>query len=137
MDPALIKKLLIKPGYRVLILNAPEGYVERISPLPEDAALAEEGSGPCDFVQLFCKDKASVDTLAPEAIAAVKPGGVLWLCYPKRGPKVQTDINRDTGWEAVVRAGWGPVMQIAIDDVWSALRFRPEADIRRTSGRWA
>lgn len=135
MDPTLTKKLLIKPGYQLLILNAPKGYVERISPLPEDATLAEAGSGLYDFVQLFCRDKTDVDALAPAAIAAVKPGGVLWLCYPKRGPKVQTDINRDTGWETVNRAGWGPVMQIAIDDLWSALRFRPEADIQRTSNR--
>lgn len=135
MDPTLIKKLLIKPSGRVLIVNAPEGYLNRITPLPEGATLAEADAAGCDLVQLFCRNKADVDALAAAAIAAVKPGGVLWLCYPKRGPKVQTDINRDTGWETVKGAGWGPVMQIAIDDTWSALRFRPEADIRRTGDR--
>lgn len=38
---------------------------------------------------------------------------------------MKTDINRDVGWDVVKRAGFEPVSQVSIDDVWSALRFRP------------
>ena len=60
--------------------------------------------------------------------------GVLWLCYPKGGAKAGTDINRDTGWDVMLLAGWGPVSQIAIDERWSALRWRPESDVKRKGG---
>jgi len=49
----------------------------------------------------------------------------LWISYPKRSSKVETDITRDVGWDVVYKAGLEGVTQIAIDDTWSALRFRP------------
>ena len=63
--------------------------------------------------------------LAPAAIAAVRPDGLLWMAYPKGTSKVKTDVNRDRLWEATNPTGWRPVRQVALDDVWSAMRFRP------------
>jgi hypothetical protein len=125
----LVKKLLLKPGMRAMVINAPAGYLDRITPLPEGVTLVD--GGPVDWVQVFLRDKAEVDALAPHGIEALKAQGVLWLCYPKGGAKAGTDINRDKGWDVVVQAGWSGVTQIAVDEQWSALRFRPEADIRR------
>lgn len=131
MDEALVKKLQLKPGMRVMVLNAPEGYLDRLMPLPGDAALVD--AGPADWVQVFVQNKAEADALAPVGIEAVRREGVLWLCYPKGGAKSGTDINRDRGWEAVYASGWGPVASAAIDDRWTALRWRPEADVQRKS----
>ena len=129
MDETLVKKLLLKPGMRAMVINAPAGYLDRITPLPEGVTLVDQG--PADWVQVFLSDKAEVDALAPRGIEAVKREGVLWLCYPKGGVKAGTDINRDKGWDVVIRAGWGGVTQVAIDEQWSALRFRPETDVKR------
>lgn len=65
------------------------------------------------------------------AIASVRPGGLLWISYPKRSAKVETDMTRDIGWETIDAAGWQGVTQIAIDATWSALRFRPAAEVGR------
>ncbi len=140
MDEALIKKLQLKPGMRVLVLNAPEGYLDRLTPLPEGATFVEQG--PADWVQVFMRNKAEVDALAPRGIEAVVREGALWLCYPKgrlkAGAKAGTDINRDTGWDVVMLTGWGPVTQVALDETWSALRWKPESDVKRKSGgTWA
>jgi hypothetical protein len=132
LDEALVKKLQLKPGMRVMVLNAPAGYLDRLAPLPSGAELVDHG--PADWVQVFAQNKAEVDALAPVGIEAVKREGVLWLCYPKGGPKAGTDINRDKGWDVVLAAGWGPVASAAIDDRWTALRWRPEADVQRKSG---
>lgn len=132
MDEALAKKLQLKPGMRVIILNAPEGYLDRLTPLLEGATFVEQG--PADWAQVFARNRAEVDALAPQGIAAVTRGGVLWLCYPKGGAKAGTDINRDTGWDVMLAAGWGPVTQVALDEKWSALRWRPEADVQRKGG---
>ncbi len=128
MNTPLIKKMLIKPGYQVLVLNEPAGYAEKIDP-------AERCTDPervCDVIWLFVRSKAEIDHWFSRAIQQLKPGGVLWISYPKRtAPGVVTDINRDTGWDTLRAAGWQGVTQIAIDEVWSALRFRPAAEVKR------
>ncbi len=121
----LINKLRMQPGQRVLILNAPPGYVDVLGDLPEGVRLAEEPSGIFDVVHLFVKNVAELERLGPQAVGAVKHDGLLWISYPKRSSKVETDISRDVGWEAIAAAGLRPVTQVSVDDVWSALRFRP------------
>lgn len=138
-DTSLAKKLGIKPGQRLLLLHAPEGYRGRLDPLPEGVAVIEAAEEPpsevFDAVHLFVGSKADLDRLAPGAIAPLRPGGVLWIGYPKKSAKTGTDITRDEGWEVIVAAKLRPVTQIAIDETWSALRFRPVAEVVSTSTR--
>jgi len=122
---ALIKKLRIQPGQRLLILNAPDGYFSTLGQLPEGVEVTDAPNGGFDFVQVFVKSISELEKQAPIAIKAVKYDGLLWICYPKQSSGIKTDINRDTGWSVVQQAGLRPVTQIAIDDTWSALRFRP------------
>lgn len=129
-EKPLATKLLLKPGQRVAVVNAPEGYVEGMGPLPGGVQISESLQGTYDVVQIFLRDKAAVDRHAPAAIAATNPGGVLWLSYPKKTGAIKTDITRDHGWETVYAAGWRPVTQIALDETWSALRFRPTEDVK-------
>lgn len=129
-DTSLIRKLGIKPGYKSLILNAPESYLETLGTLPEGTEIKTHAEGSFDLVQIFFYNKADVEKLAQAGIQAVKPGGLLWFTYPKKTAKIKSDITRDTGWESVRTVGWRPVTQIAIDETWSALRFRPEHEIK-------
>jgi len=122
---SLIKKLRIQPGQRLLILNIPEGYISTLGQLPEGVEVIDMPNGVFDFVQVFVKSISELEKQAPVAIKAVKYDGLLWICYPKQSSGIKTDINRDTGWSVVQKAGLRPVTQVAIDDTWSALRFRP------------
>jgi hypothetical protein len=125
----LPKRLGIKPGFRVRVLAPPEGYLDQLAPLPADAEIVPKGTGPFDLVQLFVTSKADVDRQAGKVIAMLRPRGLLWIAYPKKTSKVKTDISRDHGWEAVGQAGWIGVSIIAIDETWSALRFRPREHV--------
>jgi hypothetical protein len=131
-DTPLIKKLGIKPGQKMLILNAPQDYLQQLETLPEgvQVKIAAEEPGTFDFVQLFVQNKSDIDNQAGTAIEALKDGGLLWFTYPKKSSKVKTDITRDHGWESVRSIGWRPVTQIAIDETWSALRYRPESEVK-------
>lgn len=122
---SLAKKLQIKPGHRVLVMNAPDGYLEQLGPLPDGARMAEASERDVDAVQLFVKNVEEVNRLAPVAMGVVKRDGLLWICHPKGTAKVKTDVSRDKGWDAVNDAGWRVVTLVSIDDTWSALRFRP------------
>jgi hypothetical protein len=127
----LAKKLQIKAGSRVLVLNPPEGYLERLEPLPDGVELAGAPGAAADVVHLFVRDRAELERDAATALGAVRPGGVLWASYPKQSAKVATDLTRDVGWDALAAAGWRVVSAVSIDDTWSALRFRPLAEVGR------
>lgn len=121
----LVKKLRLQSAQRVLILNTPPGYMDELGDLPPGVEVVYQPEGTFDFVHLFVKNVAELERLGPEAIQAVEYDGLLWISYPKRSSKVETDITRDVGWDVMARAGLRPVTQISINDVWSALRFRP------------
>ncbi|HEY7127213.1 MAG TPA: hypothetical protein VH590_21355 [Ktedonobacterales bacterium] len=129
-DTTLPKKLLIKPGYRVLLLNAPAGYRDILGAL-EGVEVSGAAEGAFDLVQVFARMQADVERLAPGALAATKPGGILWWTYPKKTGKITSDLTRDHGWQALAERNYQPVTQIAIDETWSALRFRPTAEVGR------
>ena len=133
-DNALAKKLLIKPGHRVLVLNAPDGDAALLGDLPEGASMEASPQGTYDVVQAFAHNRADVDRLTPVALRALRPGGVLWFCYPKGSSKVKTDITRDKGWDAMWSEGWVVIAQVSLDDTWSAGRFRPLGDVKSSKG---
>jgi hypothetical protein len=119
----LSEKLQLKPGQRMLVQNAPEGYFERLVVEMPQAALEVEAT---DALLLFVTSLSEVAELVPGAIQRVGQAGLLWVAYPKGGSGVKTDVNRDRLAAAVVEAtGWRAVRQVAIDAVWSGLRFRP------------
>ena len=76
---------------------------------------------------LFVNSLAEVEKLAPKAINAVKPDGMLWMAYAKGTSKVKTDVNRDKLWAAIQPIGWQPIRMIALDEMWSLMRFKPLA----------
>ncbi len=124
---SLAKKLQIKTGMSLLVLNAPADYLAMLAPLPPGATVATAGAGPFDAIHCFARNRSELERYAPAALAALKPDGMLWFAYPKGTSGVPTDLSRDNGWNAVIAQGWEGVRQIAVDDIWSAVRFRPNA----------
>lgn len=121
MTADLAKKLQIKQGRSVRTIRAP---AELSLGLPEGTTVRQRGVA--DVVLLFVKDADDLASRIADAVEATAPEGILWICYPKTKAAGGTDINRDDVWRLVEPlTGWRPVSQIAIDDRWSALRFRP------------
>lgn len=116
----LARKLGIKPGHKVALVNAPGGVSDRLEPLPEDASLVAKPGQDIDVVVLFTKSAAEVDS-AKRLIQAAQPDGLLWVAYPKGGKKAGTDILR----AQVGEFGWPAIFLVAVDETWSAMRFRP------------
>ena len=131
-DVSLIKKLGIKSKHSFIILNAPKGYAEQISNLlpPEiEFVTSALQTSNFDVVMQFVNNKAEVEQETSKVIEMVRPGGRFWIVYPKQSSKVPTDINRDILWKAFPNSDWRPVTQISIDEIWSALRFRPKSEV--------
>jgi hypothetical protein len=80
---------------------------------------------PYEFMLIFVKLVSEIDLLAPKALHNLISDGILWFAYPKKTSKEYfSDIDRDHGWEVLLDRGFDKVRQVAINDVWSALRFR-------------
>jgi hypothetical protein len=124
-------KLLVKAGTTVWT-SAPE-HLDRIGPLPEGATAIGDLDAATTAV-LFADDAASLRAVLAGNAASLKAPANLWVAYQKGN---RTDINRDTVWPIVGEHGLRPIGQVALDDVWSALRFRPlkEGEAPFTGGR--
>ncbi len=119
----ILQKLLLKPGQRAVFLNPPDSYRAVIEAAPADVEVAQGLNGQFDFIQAFVTKQDEVRGLAPQLKAALKPQALLWVSYPK-GKSVATDLNRDLLAAAMREAGFQPVAMVAVDDVWSAMRFK-------------
>ena len=114
----LAAKLQIKPGTIVAAVGAPADG-------PDLAGLGSQGE-PADAgaVIAFVRRKDELPAQAEAAIAAARDDRLAWVAYPKGG-QLGTDLNRDSLAATLKTHGIQPVRQVALDDVWSALRFRP------------
>jgi hypothetical protein len=128
-EKSLKDKFQFKNVTGLAVRNAPAGYVEKLKAGLEGIEIVAGPEAAADAVMLFVNNLTEAQALAPGAVATVapaKPEGILWIAYPKGGSGIKTDVNRDRLWSVVQESGWRPVRQIALDDVWSAMRFRPE-----------
>lgn len=112
-----MSKLQIKPGQSVAVLGKPDDVQLEV----EVAGEAASADAVVAFVTTS-RDLLGADAQA--ALAAARRDALAWVAYPKGG-KLGTDLNRDTLAAALSEQGVRPVRQVAIDDTWSALRFRP------------
>ncbi|MBP7334999.1 hypothetical protein [Niveispirillum sp.] len=111
-------KLGFKPGKQAWMLDSPEN-MWKIIDLP-----VERPIGDIDLLLGFAIDVAALAGLADRMLPIYKRGGALWVAHPKKSGTIKSDLSRDAGWEGLTREGLIPVTQIALDDDWSALRFR-------------
>jgi hypothetical protein len=127
-EKSLKEKFQFKNVTKLAVRNAPAGYADKLTAALEDIEVVAGPDAAADALLLFVNNLAEAQALAPGAVATVapaKPEGILWIAYPKGGSGIKTDVNRDKLWPVVQDSGWRPVRQVAIDDVWSAMRFRP------------
>ena len=124
-DSALARLLLVEPGQKLLVLNAPPGYLESLSPLPDGAKLTEPNSEGNDLVQVFAEDRATLERHAGAAMEALRPGGVLWVSYLNPAALRGSDLTRDHGWGVLHGAGLTAVKQVEVDQTWFALQWQP------------
>jgi hypothetical protein len=117
MEQELLRKLRYKEG-RAVVLNAPAGFQLGIE-------TAGEITGSYDFVLLFVNNALEVDQCLPKAIPLLNEDALFWITYPKQNAKFKPDINRDSLFGLVQsKTQFRAVSNVAIDEKWSALRFR-------------
>ncbi|MDI2585936.1 DUF3052 domain-containing protein [Psychrobacillus sp. NEAU-3TGS] len=135
----LLKKLQWKENEKaVLIVNAPKEYEEVVKAF-EGRVDREPKEEKYPFAQIFGTTIEEVSTHAKSVVPSLEEDALFWLCYPKKSSKVYkgSNCNRDTVAKVLAEEGFEPVRNIAIDDDWSALRFRKVEHIKKMVRKFA
>jgi hypothetical protein len=122
---AVFKKLNFKAQKEIVVINSPQSFEQNLNEMKVYASISKIISSDIEFFIGFATKQTELDmvinTVAPNLVG----DAVFWLCYPKMSSKKYTcEFNRDTGWSEIGKYNMEPVRGVAIDEDWSALRFR-------------
>ena len=129
------RKLGLNPGMRALILASPPSYLKLLTPLADGLAVSSRTHERYQFMQVFVTRLSEVRDFAKKLLKHAAPNALVWISYPKKTSRTNSNLSRDIIREAMCGAGWRAVSIVAIDEVWSALRFRPAGQVGSRSKR--
>lgn len=136
----LLEKLNYKGEKRISIINGVDSFINYVSSELKDVIIDEkiDPRYPYGFIIIFVKSGSEIESITPMTIHNLMADGVLWFCYPKKtSKKYSSDIDRDHGWKVLNDSGLYGIRLIAIDEDWSALRFRNKKYIKSASERFS
>jgi hypothetical protein len=124
--PITFEKLNLKDQREIVVLNAPASFEPELKSLKGVTIHRKLGAASeSEFSLAFVSRKAEVDLLAGPIAKIARGDAIVWFAYPKgTSKKYKADFNRDNGWDKLKALGWETVRAVAIDEDWSALRFR-------------
>jgi hypothetical protein len=119
----LDRKLGIKPGDRVALLGAPDGFAGGTLALPDGVAVTRRAGGKADVIVSFHTRRADLERRLPALRAMMEPAAGLWIAWPKKAAKMDTDMTEDVVREIALPTGLVDNKVCAIDTTWSGLRL--------------
>lgn len=125
----LVKKLGLAPGMRVCAIGC-DGYVGLVGAGDLDLALQAKPGATTDLVHLFATRRHELEAGLPRLRRSLRPDAALWVSWPKKISKVQTDIVEDTIREVALPLGFVDVKVCAVDGVWSGLKLVLRKELR-------
>lgn len=130
MENLLLKKLQIKTGFKVKVINVPENFSEIIGDLPTDIEFSFNDLKNYAALLIFAITKAEfVAALTSEQIG---PKTICWILYPKAKSKIAKDLNLKQSWEDLKTFNLNPCGSAAINETWTALRIKPATELKRS-----
>jgi hypothetical protein len=118
----LARKLGIREGDVVATVNAPPDLPALLDEIPDGVELRSDVAAAADVVLLFATERATLESKLSVVADAIFPDGAIWVAWPKRASKVETDITEDVVREIALPARLVDNKVCAISDVWSGLR---------------
>lgn len=119
----LIKKLGIKENSRVIFINEPANLFSNLSDLPKGVKTEQRLTGEYDYIHYFAFTRAELATFFSAIRNYLKKDGMLWISWPKKSSKIQSDLNENIIREIGLKNGLVDVKVAAIDNTWSGLKF--------------
>ena len=125
----LDRKLGFKPGMTAAFLDAPEGLDGLLGEL-EGVTVKRSLRGHADLVMCFVTRRRELERRAARLREAVAPDGMVWVCWPKKASKVDTDMTEDVVREVLLPTGLVDTKVAAVDATWSGLKLVVRVELR-------
>ncbi len=119
----LAKKLGIKEGSKVRLVNQPAYYLKLFTDLPEQVQFLTDKKSSKDLVHYFTKEKKNLLKDITALRNEIFPDGMIWISWPKKASKIATDITEDVIREIALSNGLVDVKVCAVDEIWSGLKL--------------
>ena len=126
----LVKKLGIKDGFKIRLVNEPEYYFELLGKLPETVEIVRDRNSKKNFVHYFARTAKDLQKDMPTLKEEIFADGMIWISWPKKASKVATDITEDVVRNFALDNGLVDIKVCAIDEVWSGLKLVIPVDKR-------
>jgi hypothetical protein len=119
----LAKKLGIKEGSRIALVNAPENFEFGLGKLPDQVKLVQRLTNSLDIILFFVLEERVLARDFPTLARKLVTNGMIWIAWPKKSSGVTTDLSFDVVQRIGLNAGLVDVKICAIDETWSGLKF--------------
>ena len=128
MSQTLLEKLQLTDERNLLIQGLPSSIEKQFMKLAFAKCLTPLlKSKKIDFALVFAINEQQLRGIVQEVLPALRADGKFWVAYPKPGSKIATTLNRECSWGCITGAGYEVVRDVAIDHVWTAVRFKKAA----------
>lgn len=132
----LVKKLGIKDGMRILLVNEPQDFLDLLTPLPPAIDVIKTAHGEVDIIHVFSDKRAQFIALLKEYKPLLKQDGMIWISWPKKSSGRFTDLDENVIREVAIKNGLVDIKVCAVDETWSALKLVIPVSLRkRPSGK--
>ena len=123
---AIFKKLNLKDEVEIVVANAPQSFEAELAKLDTVRVVRDPARvRAINFALAFASTQAELDKVSRSLTRKADGDAIVWIAYPKKtSRRYKCEFNRDSGWEVLGSAGFETVRMVAIDEDWSALRFR-------------
>src|SRR5215210_6671527 len=101
----LVKKLGIKPGNRVMLVNAPRSFADELGQIPEDVLFVARSKSGLDVILFFAASRRELEDRFEKLSRNLSPSGMLWVAWPKKSSGVETDLSFDVVQKTGLAAG--------------------------------
>ncbi|MDN3548017.1 DUF3052 domain-containing protein [Mucilaginibacter aquaedulcis] len=119
----LAKKLSIKPGFKIRLINEPDYYFQLFTDLPTELYFENDNESLNDFIHFFTLKSEELTTLLPLLKGQIKPAGMIWVSWPKKASKISTDVTEDVIRDLALKIGLVDIKVCAVDEIWSGLKL--------------
>lgn len=126
----LAKKLGIGPDSSLLVLAAPDDYRSLLAPLPKGVRFETRAGTRIDVAHVFVTRRSELERHLAALRRALRPAAALWVSWPKKAAKVDTDITEDTIRDVALPLGFVDIKVCAVSAIWSGLKLVVRKELR-------
>ena len=128
----LAKKLGIKEGFRIRLVNQPDHYFELFTDLPKNLIVSTDKKVKKNFIHFFAKKLSDIQKEIISLKDEIEQDGIIWISWYKKASKIPTDVTEDLIREIALANGLVDIKVCAIDEIWSALKLVIPVTSRRS-----